>query len=116
MFSMTTFTRLFFWALEKRDIFSTTLERLYKEEGMHVHDVNSNTLSNLIHKALSKCKRSKQRKSETNSFPTNVRFDQECKVARRKLRESNKTSLDIKVCKNILKKKKMILWSQEEKN
>ena len=73
---------------------------------MHKHDVNSHIFTNFIHRALSKCKRSKQRKSETIFFPTNVWFDKDCKLARRKLSDSNKTSLNIKVYKQIIKKEK----------
>ena len=49
----------------------------------------------------------KNRKSETNCFPANAWFDKECKRARRNLRESNKTNLDIKAYKQILKNKKI---------
>ncbi len=43
-----------------------------------------------------------------NCFPANAWFGKEWKLARRKLRESNKTSLDINVYKQILKKKKTV--------
>jgi hypothetical protein len=55
--------------------------------------VRKDTLVPIILKALEKCKRTKPKKEAKNTFPTNPGFDEECKLAKRKLRMSmNKES------------------------
>ena len=58
-------------------------------------------------RALTKCKRTKNRKRETNCFPVNAWFDEECKKARRRWRESNWKEKDLKSYKQIIRKKKI---------
>ena len=83
---------------ENRDRFSGALKQQFlemkskrpnmtinKAKG-HSH-VHSNLLIPIIHKALSACKRSRPRKRATSTFPKNLWFDEDCKAAKRSLRE-----------------------------
>ena len=74
---------------ENCNIFRKALERLCKREEILSQGLNNQQLTNLIQRALTKCKRAKNRKRETNCFPVNACFDEECKKARRRWRESN---------------------------
>ena len=83
---------------ENRDRFSAALKQQFlemkskrpnmtinKAKG-HSH-VHSNLLIPIIHKALSACKRSRPRKRATSTFSANPWLDEDCKVAKRSLRE-----------------------------
>ena len=59
-----------------------------------------------MQRALSECKRAKNKQYETNCFPVNAWFDEECKKAKRTLKESNHKEIDFKSYKRILRKKK----------
>lgn len=50
--------------------------------------VSTDALVPIILKALEKCQRTKAKKEANNTFPTNMWFDEECKLAKRKLRKS----------------------------
>jgi hypothetical protein len=71
-------------------------------QGLHSHE-----LTNLIQSTLTGCKRAKNRKSETNCFPVNVWIDEECKTARKTLKESSEKEINIKSYKQIVRKKKV---------
>ena len=67
---------------------------------------NNHELTNIIQSALEKCKRAKNRKLESNCFPVNAWFDEECKMARRTLKKAGKEKMNVKLYKQILKRKK----------
>jgi len=56
---------------------------------------------------LQSAKEKKIKKSETNCFPVNAWFDEECKKARRMWKESNKDNIKLKAYKQLLSKKKV---------
>ena len=56
------------------------LERLFEKEKITIHSLHSHELTHLIQCALAKCKRTNIKKSETNCFPVNAWFDEECKA------------------------------------
>jgi hypothetical protein len=87
--------------------FKITLKRLFNKEKMPSQGLHSYELTNLIQSALTKCKRAKTRKSETNCFPVNVWFDEECKTRRKTLKESSHKEISIKTYKQIVRKKKV---------
>ena len=91
---------------ENYNVFRNTLERLCKREETLFEGLNNQQLTNLIQRALTKCKRAKNRKHETDCFPFNAWFDEECKNARRRWRESNWKEKDLKSYKQILRRKK----------
>ena len=76
-----------------------TLERLFEKEKITIHNLHSHELTYFIQCALAKCKRTKIKKSETNFFPVNDWFDEECKKARRMWKESNKDNIKLKAYK-----------------
>ena len=82
-----------------------TLKRLFEKEKITIHSLHSHELTHLIECALAKCKRTKIKKSETNCFPVNAWFDEECKKARRMWKESNKDNIKVKLYKKLLSKK-----------
>ena len=92
------------------------LERLIQKEKTGFQSFNSHELTNIIQRALEKCKRAKNRKSESNCFPVNDLFDEECKMARRTLKKKGKEKMNVKLYKQILKRKKyeFMQTSQEE--
>jgi hypothetical protein len=55
---------------------------------------------------LLSAKEQKIKKSETNCFPVNAWFDEECKKARRRWKESDKDNIKLKAYKHIVRKKK----------
>ena len=65
--------------------------------------VCSKLLIPLIHKALSACKRYKPRKGATNTFPTNMWYDEDYKAAKRAMSES-----DVNKQENKKKYKKLV--------
>jgi hypothetical protein len=83
------------------------LERLFKKEEISFHGLHSHGLTHLIQSALAECKREKIKRSETNCFLVNDWFDEECKKARRRWRESHKDNIKLKAYKAIIKKKKV---------
>jgi hypothetical protein len=82
------------------------LERLLEKEEISFHGLHSHGLTHLIQSALAECKREKIKKSETNCFPVNAWFDEECKKARRRWKESDKDNIKLKDYKKIVRKKK----------
>ena len=50
--------------------------------------------------------KSKNRKSESICFPVNAWFDEECKMERRTLKNAGKEKMNVKLYKQILKRKK----------
>ena len=83
-----------------------TLERLFKKEKITIHSLYSHELTHLIQCALAKCKRAKIKKSETNCFPVNAWFDEECKKARRMRKESNKVKHKAQSLQSVIKQEK----------
>ena len=83
-----------------------TLESLFKKEKITIHSLYSHELTHLIQCALTKCKRTKIKKFETNCFLVNAWFDEECKKARRMWKESNKDNIKLKSYTHLLSKKK----------
>ena len=85
--------------------FNIVLNRFSKEkilsQGLHSHE-----LTNLIQSALTECKRAKNRKFETNCFPVNAWFDEECKTTKKTLKESSEKEIYIKAYKQIVRNKK----------
>ena len=79
--------------------FKITLERLFKKEKIPFHDLHSHKLTHLIQSALVECKSAKIKKFETNLFPVNAWFDEECKKERRMWKESNKDIIKLKAYK-----------------
>jgi hypothetical protein len=61
----------------------------------------------LIKSTLTKCKRAKNRKYETNCFPLNVWFDEECKTSKKTLKESSQKEINIKAYNQMVSKKKV---------
>jgi hypothetical protein len=51
--------------------------------------VHSILLIPTIHKALSSCKRYHPKKRDSSTFPKNPWYDEECKVAKRSIKERN---------------------------
>ena len=101
---------------KNRNTFKIALEWIFKEEKTQSQGLHSYELTDLIQRALSECKRAKNKKSKTKCFPVNAWFDEECKKSRRTLKESNKKETDFKAYKRILRKKKvdfMLWWSEE---
>ena len=68
--------------------------------------LNSHEITNIIQSVLEKCKREKNWKSESNCFPVNAWFDKECKMERRTLKKTGKEKMNVKLYKQILKRKK----------
>ena len=87
--------------------FKMMLERLFEKEKIKIHNLHIHELTHLIQCALAKCKREKIKKSETNRFPVNAWFDEECKNARRTWQESNKDNINLKAYKQILRNKRV---------
>jgi exonuclease III len=87
--------------------FKIALKRLFNKEKIPSQGLHSHELTNLIQSALTECKRAKNRKSETNCFPVNVWFDEECKTTRKTLKESSHKEISIKAYKQIVRKKKV---------
>jgi hypothetical protein len=85
--------------------FKIELKRMFNKERIPSQGLHSHELINLIQSALTKCKRAKNRKSETNCFPVNVWFDEECKTTRKTLKESSHKEINIKAYKKIVRKK-----------
>jgi accessory colonization factor AcfC len=92
---------------ENCNTFKKTLERLFEKVDMSFHDPHSHGLTHLIQSALAECKRAKNKKSETNCFPVNAWFDEECKKARRLWKESTKDNIKLKAYKQRVRKKKV---------
>ena len=92
---------------ENCNTFKITLERLFEKEEILFHGLRSHEVTHLIQSALAECKRAKIKKSETNCFPINAWFDEECKKARRMWKESGKDNINLKAYKQILRKKKV---------
>jgi hypothetical protein len=92
---------------KKCNTFKITLKRLFNKEKIPPQGLHSHELTNLIQSALTKCKRAKNRKSETNCFLVNVWFDEECKTTRKTLKESSHKEISIKTYKQIVRKKKV---------
>jgi hypothetical protein len=92
---------------ENCNTFKKTLERLFEKEEISFHGLHSHGLTHLIQSALAECKRAKIKKSETNCFPVNAWFDEECKKARRRWKESNKDNIKLKAYQQIVRKKKV---------
>lgn len=82
------------------------LERLVRKEKTGFKSFNSDELTNITQSALEKCKRAKNRKSESICFPVNAWFDEECKMGRRTLKNAGKEKMNVKLYKHILKRKK----------
>jgi hypothetical protein len=61
------------------------LERLFDKEKIHPFL----EITKLMQSALTKCKREKNRKYETNFFMVNALFDEECKTTKKNLKESS---------------------------
>jgi hypothetical protein len=80
---------------ENCNTFKKMLERLFEEE-ISFHGLHSHRLTHLIQSALDECKRAKIKKSKTNFFPVNAWFDEECKKARRRWKESDKDNIKLK--------------------
>lgn len=83
---------------ENKNIFKARLEQQFQQmnnlsEGNKVNEeyvyVNSSMLISIIHKALNACKRSGSRKRATNTFPANPWYDEECKAAKRSIKEKD---------------------------
>jgi hypothetical protein len=89
------------------NIFKIALERLFNKEKILSQGLRSLELTKLIQSALTKCKIAKYWKSETNCFPVNVWFDEECKTAKKTLKESSEKEINIKSYKQIVRKKKV---------
>jgi hypothetical protein len=87
--------------------FKIALKRLFNKEKIPSHGLHSHELTNLIQRALIECKREKNRKSETNCFPVNVWFDENCKTTRKTLKDSSHKEISIKSYKQIVRKKKV---------
>ena len=81
---------------ENYNTFKMTLERLFEKEKITIHSLHSYELTHLIQCTLAKCKRAKIKKSETNYFPVNAWFDEECKKAMRMSKESNNGNIKLK--------------------
>ena len=62
---------------ENCTIFKTMLERLIQKEKIGFQSFNSHELTNIIQRALEKCKREKNRKPESNCFFVNAWCDEE---------------------------------------
>ena len=77
---------------ENCNVFRKALERLCKREEIPSQGLNNQQLTN----SVTKCKRAKNRKRETNCFPVNAWFDEECKKARRRWKESNWKEKELK--------------------
>jgi hypothetical protein len=90
---------------ENCNTFKKKLERLFEEE-ISFHVLHSHRLTHLIQSALDECKRAKIKKSKTNFFPVNAWFDEECKKARRRWKESDKDNIKLKAYQEIVRKKK----------
>jgi hypothetical protein len=84
---------------ENCNTFKKMLERLFEREEISFHGLHSHGLTHLIQSALAECKRAKIKKSETNCFPVNAWFDEECKKARRRWKESYKDNIKLKAYK-----------------
>jgi hypothetical protein len=83
------------------------LERLFEKEEISFQGLHNHGLTHLIQSAFVECKRAKIKKSETNCFPVNAWFDEECKKARRKWKESDENNIKLKAYKHIVRKKKV---------
>jgi hypothetical protein len=92
---------------EHCNTFKKTLERLLEKEEISFHGLHNYGLTHLIQSALAKCKRAKIKKSETNCFPVNAWFDEECKKARRRWKDSDKDNINLKAYQQIVRKKKV---------
>ena len=53
------------------------IERLIQKDKIGFKSFNNHELTNIIQSALEKCKREKNRKSESNCFLVNAWFDEE---------------------------------------
>jgi hypothetical protein len=93
--------------LENCNTFKKALERLFEKEEISLHGLHNHGLTHLIQSTLAECKRTKIKKSEKNCFPVNAWFDEECKKARRRWKESNKDNIKLKAYKQIVRKKKV---------
>ena len=91
---------------ENCNTFKKMLERLFEKEEISFHGLHSHRLTHLIQSALAECKRAKIKKSKTNCFPVNAWFDEECKKARRRWKESDKDNIKLKAYQQIVRKKK----------
>ncbi|KAH9299597.1 hypothetical protein KI387_031279, partial [Taxus chinensis] len=68
--------------------------------------IPSNLLISLIQKALTVCERSKPRKRVANTFPTNPWYDEECKAAKRALKENGMNKENKKIYERLVQHKK----------
>ncbi|KAH9319051.1 hypothetical protein KI387_020820, partial [Taxus chinensis] len=68
--------------------------------------IPSNLLISLIQKALTVCERSKPRKRVANTFPTNPWYDEECKAAKRALKENGMNKENKKIYERLAQHKK----------
>lgn len=92
---------LFKAALEKHlQLAKTSIEGKENEEKEYIC---SSMLVPLIHKALNACKCSKLSKKVSNTFPTNSRFDEECKVAKKSLKEKDSNKENKMIYKQLIK-------------
>lgn len=85
-----------FMTHENQKLFNDALKQNIKEHeyssaSTRNHFVNKVMLVPLIHKALDECKRSNPRRDAKNTFVVNLWFDEECKMAKRKLRQGGTT-------------------------
>jgi hypothetical protein len=92
---------------ENCNTFKKTLERLFEKEEISFHGLHSHRLTHLIQSSLDECKREKIKKSETNCFLVNAWFDEECKQARRRWKESDKDNINLKAYQQIVRNKKV---------
>jgi len=82
------------------------LERSIQKGKSGCQSLNSHELTNIIQSALEKCKRAKNRKSKSNCFLVNAWFDEECKMARKTLKKAGEEKMNVKLYKQVLKRKK----------
>ena len=101
---------------ENCNTFKMTLERLFEKDKITIHILHSHELTHLIQCALTKCKRTKIKKSETNYFPVNAWFDEKCKKAKRMWKESNKDNKSSNLTSSYYARKRLISWFQGGKN
>lgn len=76
-------------------------ERSIQKRKSGSQSLNSHELTNITQSALGKCKRAKTKKSESNCFPVNVWFDEECKMARKTLKKASEEKMNVKLYKQI---------------
>ena len=77
-----------------------------KENSDKKSHISNNFLIPLIKEALKGCKRTRIKKSISNTFPANPWYDKECKAAKRKFKGRKENKTIIREYKKLIKYKK----------